>query len=51
MKFFYFFLYLWVIFALWDPDLATQIMRIRIRIHNPGSVTAYVGLTYIFFVH
>ncbi len=44
MIFFYFFLYLWVIFALQDPDPepATQInryvsMRIWIRIHNPAG--------------
>jgi hypothetical protein len=32
MKFFNFFLLLWVIFALLDPDL----IGVRIRIRNPG---------------
>jgi hypothetical protein len=46
MKFFYFFLLLWVIFALLDPDP----IGIRVQIRNPGGAeTRYTYLTAYFF--
>ncbi len=46
MKILYFFLFLWVIFALLDPDPETQINAdqcgsMRIRIRNPGILQVF----------
>jgi hypothetical protein len=41
MKFFNFFLFLWVILALLDPDPLTRLNPDPIRIRNPGFFSGY----------